>query len=223
MVVSANLAQQLPKNLRLAIKKLLHRSETFLRAAFHHVTRQRPGRSRKAQHGHVRPRLLHRAPQRLHQEASLHFRVEQVQFPDVRHGAHWLRQVRPGIAQFKGQAHRFCGNQNIRKNDDGIHAQPPEGLQRYFHGQVRRLADLQKRMFRTNFAVFQQVAPRLPHHPHRKTRHRFATRSSQEQFFPGQSGGLSGHSNYPPRITNLAKTCPPSESSLRFSSALLFN
>ena len=142
-----DLAQQLPKNLRLAIKKFLHRREAFLRPPFYHVARQRPGRSREAQHRYVRPGLLHSSPQRLHQEPSLHVRIEQVQFPDVRLGAHRLGQVRPGIAQLQGQAHRFRGDQNVRKNDDRVHPQPPEGLQRHFHGQVRRLADLQKRMF----------------------------------------------------------------------------
>src|SRR5258707_11880549 len=58
-------------------------------------------------------------------------------------------------------------------------------------------------MFRSDFAVLRQVAPRLPHHPYGQPWNRFAPCGAKKQLLAGQCWGFVRHNSCRDRITNL--------------------
>jgi len=69
-------------------------------------------------------------------------------------------------------SHGLHGKKQVRKDDGSVHAQFFYGLERDLGGQLRRAAQLQQRMARTQFAVLLHVAARLAHEPDGRARHR---------------------------------------------------
>ena len=122
-------------------------------------------------------------PDGLGKKSGLRLRIKQAQLLDVRGSTHGLRQIWPGVIQFQLHAHGFGGNQNIRKNDDGVHAEQTKRLQGNFGGQVGSLTNFQKGPIGANSTIFGEVAARLAHHPHRHARKRFSPASAQEKVF----------------------------------------
>ena len=97
-------------------------------------------------------------------------------------------QSRP-FARFEPQiATKRLGNQqNIGKQDRGIESVTPDRLQGDFGGQLRIVAQRQEiARLRPCFAVFGQIAARLPHHPDRRYRLGFTGKGTQ--YFLGHSG-----------------------------------
>jgi len=107
--------------------------------------------------------------------------------------AHGCGKMWAGIAEFEGQAHSLCGNENVGENDHRIDAKAAEGLERDFGGEIRVLADFEKRMFGTNGAVFGEVAAGLAHHPDGNTWKRFAAAGTEKEFFTAERFGKSHH------------------------------
>src|SRR5262249_34996040 len=83
--------------------------------------------------------------------------------------------------------------QDVRENDDGIHAEASKRLQGNLDCEVGRFADLEKRVLGAKLAILRQVAASLAHHPDRDARQGCTAASAKEQFFSGQNGGGGGH------------------------------
>ena len=86
--------------------------------------------------------------------------------------------------KFEWQAHRAGGDQNVRENDDRVHAQNAARLQRNFHCEFRSSADFQKVVLLADGAVFRQITPRLPHDPYRHALDRLAAAGAQKEVLP---------------------------------------
>src|SRR3984957_11888615 len=188
-----NLLQQHFKRPRLLPHQRLDSRKPLFRPPLDHVTRQRPRSPSKSQHRHRRPDFPYDSPNRLHQESRITRRVKNSQRLNVPLGPYRRWQIRPRVSQLQLHPHSFRRNQNVRKHDDRVHAQPPKRLQRNLHGQLRRLAHFQKRPLRPNLAILRQISPRLPHHPHRQTRHRLAAARAQKQLFPAHRSVRNVH------------------------------
>ncbi len=100
--------------------------------------------------------------------------------------ANRFREIGSFVFEFEWEAHGFGGDQDVREDDDRVHAKATEGLHGDFDGEVRRFANFQKRMFCADFAVFGEIAAGLAHHPDGKARHRFAVRGAKEELFAGE-------------------------------------
>ena len=100
---------------------------------------------------------------------------------DLRGGANRRSDDRARIAQFDGRAHRFGGNQNIGKYDDGIDAQATVGLQRNLRRELGRLGHFEKGVLFAQRAILGQITPGLAHHPHRHAGNGFAAAGPQEE------------------------------------------
>src|SRR5438876_4695765 len=149
--------QQVAKRFRFLIQKLLNGSKPFFRSTFHHITRERPRGTGKAQNRNFAADRLYDAADRFGQEPGFQFRVENPQFLNVCQATNRAWKVRPLIAQLEWQSHGFGRNEDIGEDDHGIDAEPSERLQGDLRGQLRGLANLQKSMLCANFAILGQV------------------------------------------------------------------
>jgi hypothetical protein len=92
--------------------------------------------------------------------------------------------------EMKGQAHHFERQQQVGKNNRGIHIQDFRGRNRDFRGKLRVFADLNERMLLANRSVFRQITPRLAHKPDGRALDRQALRSTHEERLRSRHEGL---------------------------------
>src|SRR5260370_11958520 len=116
--------EQLAECFRVMIEEALDRCESFLGLAFHHVTGKGPRSTGKTQNGNLWTDGFHDPPDGLGQETCFRLRIEDLEPDDIRLGAHRIRQVWPGIAEFQLQAHGFGGEQKVPDTDYSIHPPP---------------------------------------------------------------------------------------------------
>src|SRR6266404_4505234 len=162
----SNAMKQQVEGFGLAVEKTFDGGKTFLGFAFYHVGGESPGSTGEAQHGNVGTDGFHDPTDGFGQEAGFRFWIEDLKAVDIGFGANRIRQVGAGVTELEVQAHGFSGNQNVRENDDGIHAEPAEGLDGDFDGQLGGLANLKECVLCADFAVFGKIAASLAHHPH---------------------------------------------------------
>lgn len=122
-------------------------------------------------------------------------------------GTDGFGQIGAGVAEFELEAHGFGGDENVRKDDDGVDAEEAKRLQRDFDGEVGRLANFQKRVICADGAVFGEVAAGLPHHPDRKARKSFAAAGTEEEVLAIERHGSRGHLGPTKRIANPGDDC----------------
>jgi len=99
--------EQLVERFRLVVEETLDRGESFLGLAFHHVAGKSPRSTRETQNGNLWTDGFHDAPDSFGQEGRFRLRVEHLETGDIHLGAHWIRQVWAGVAEFQLQAHGF--------------------------------------------------------------------------------------------------------------------
>src|SRR5712692_7664823 len=68
----------------------------------------------------------------------------------------------------EAQAERLEREQDVGEQDGRVDAQPVDGLQGYLGRELRLVTQLEQRVLLAQRAVLRQVAPRLPHEPHRR-------------------------------------------------------
>src|SRR6266849_9744609 len=158
--------EECAEDLWLVVEETLDGGESFLSLAFHHITGKGPRSTGKAQDGNFGTDGFHDTADGFGKKGRFFLWVENLEAVDVQLGAHRIRQVWAGVAEFQLQSHGFSRNQNVRENDDGINAQPAKGLDGNFDGKLGRLANLKECVLGTNFAVFGEIAACLAHHPH---------------------------------------------------------
>ena len=178
-----NLLQQRPQDTRLVVHHLFRCGKAVFGPALDHVAGQRPWRAGKSQHRDLRPELAAEPPDGLGHESSILLGIENPQRLHLADFTDGMSDHRAGVGQLHFDAHGFGGNQDVRKNDDGIHAHRAKRLQGNLHGQFRRLADFEKSVFLTHGPIIRQVAPSLAHHPDGNTLDGFRTAGAKEEFF----------------------------------------
>src|SRR6266704_1280539 len=200
--------KQPAEDFRLAIEETLDGGETFVGLAFHYVTGESPRSTCKAQNGNLRTDGFHDPPDGFGQEARVFLRVKYLEPVDIRLGAHGIWQVWAGIAEFQLQAHGFSEDQDVRENDNGVHAKPPKGLDGNFDGKLGRLANLKECVLCANLAVLGEIPACLAHHPHGNAGKDLTAAGAKEQVFSVDRRSLQGH--IPPegsRIANPSRSC----------------
>ena len=172
--------EKLAKRSRLVPKQSLGGGEAVARSALYEVAGQRPGSGCEAEHGNIGAKRFAQQADGIAHETRLALGIENGKRFDLRLGANGRSDHRAGVAQFDGRAHRFRGNENIGKDDDGVDAQAPIGLQRYLGGKFRRFGHFEEAVLFAQRAILGQIASGLAHHPDRHARNRFAAAGAQE-------------------------------------------
>ena len=177
---ASDFLQKLAKRARLVPKQSLRGGEAVARSALHQVAGQRPGSAGESQHGNVGAKRFAQQANGIAHETRLALGIENGKRFHLRLAANRRSDHRACVSQFDGRAHRFRGNENIGKYDDGIDAQAPIGLQRYLGGKFRRLGHFQEAVLFAQRAILGQISPGLAHHPDRHARNGFAAAGAQE-------------------------------------------
>lgn len=137
-----DLVKKFAEDFGFAIEEIFYGGEAFFCAALDHVASEGPGGSGKAEDGDVRADVFDGAAKGFHEEAGFDFGVEDVEFFYILWGADRFREVWSLVFELKGKAHGFCGDKNVRENDDGVDAEAAERLNGDFDCQIGSFADL---------------------------------------------------------------------------------
>ena len=145
-------------------RRLVRRS-----AAGDHVGRDRPGRAAEAEQRHRRRQRRFHAPHGLIDRRQ-HLVID-VRRQPLKIGAILERVEQRSFAGGKRHrlAERMRHDQNIREQNCGIEAEPPDRLQRYLGGKFRIEHKIEEAagLFAQR-AIFRQIAPGLAHQPDRR-------------------------------------------------------
>jgi hypothetical protein len=181
------------ENFGLGVEEIFYGGEAFLGAAFDHVAGEGPGRSGETENGDIRAGIANGAAKRFHQEAGFDFGIEDAEFFYIGFGANGFGEIGALVLKFESKSHRLGGDEDVRKNDDGINAESAERLHGDFERQIRGLADFEEGMPGADFAIFGKVAASLAHHPDGQARNGFTAASAEEEFCAGWSRSLGSH------------------------------
>src|SRR5580700_6816250 len=109
------------------------------RAAFDHVTRERPWRRCETDYRNLGICCMADCPNSVAHESRFLGWIEIAEMPDGGRVAHGIREHGPGIGHVEWQPHRFCNDQNVRENNDRVHTDNSKWLQGHLRGQLGRL------------------------------------------------------------------------------------
>ena len=138
-------------------------------AAFNRIRSERERRAGEANQRHAIMQLLLHDLDGLHDMRKRLARLEELQPVDVRRRFDRPLDLRAfALHEVEGESHRFERQQQIGKQNRGIHLDAPHRLQRHFGGELRRAADLEQRVLLADGAVLRHVAAGLAHEPDRR-------------------------------------------------------
>ena len=175
--------------LRMAIGHDARRRLVGRALSSHHVVRDGPGRSAKADQRNLRIELAsHTAQCFIHRFEFAEFRSRRERFGFFRR----IQGLQPrAFADLEAHltAERVGDYKNIREDDSGVETKTSYRLQRDLGCQFRRETEIEKAArFGAHLAIFRQITAGLPHHPDR--RHRLApAREHLEEGFGGLNLG----------------------------------
>ena len=136
---------------------------------FHHVAGQRPGAAGKADQWHAAIQCLADRAHGVHHVPQLIGRIGHEQRLHIVFGTDGFLETRTfPLLEAQPQSHGIRNGQDVGKQDGGVQREALERLQRDLAGQLGRLAQRHETARAgTGGVVFGQVAPSLPHQPHR--------------------------------------------------------
>ena len=174
------LVQQLLPRIRLGVHHLLGKDIIPRTAALDHVTRQRKRSPAEPNH----PHRIAKVPSHL-----LNRRRHVLQLPGPVHaqlvnsfGAAQRRVHQRPLAghKLKIQPHRLQRQQQIGKDDRGVHAQLLRSSNRHLRSQIRTLADLHQGVMFAHLAILRHIPPSLAQEPDRRPVNRLLETSPQK-------------------------------------------
>ena len=96
------------------------------------------------------------------------------------------------LREAQSQPHRVGHREDVGKDDRGVERKAPDRLQRHLACELGRLREREEASgLEPRLVVFGEVAPRLPHDPHRRVRRRLAQQCPQEDIV--RHGGRFSH------------------------------
>src|SRR2546425_3589749 len=95
--------------------------------------------------------------------------------------AHWVVDHRTvAFGELQADAHGLDDQQNIGKENRGVHAEPFHRSDRHLGGQIRTFTESEERHLLAERTVLRHVTPGLAHQPHWRIWCGFAAAGSQE-------------------------------------------
>src|SRR2546425_1074335 len=95
--------------------------------------------------------------------------------------AHWVVDHRTvAFGELQANAHGLDDQQNIGKENRGVHAEPFHRSDRHLGGQIWTFTESEERHLLAERTVLGHVTPGLAHQPHGRVRRGFATAGLQE-------------------------------------------
>src|SRR5690606_25451375 len=106
-------------------------------------------------------------------------------------GAQGVGEVRPPVAELELHPHGLHGDQDVREDDGGIHAQALDRLHRHLGGEVGVLAQVEEGERLTDRPVLGEVAAGLAHDPDGRGVGGLSARGAKQAIIHGAVAGLS--------------------------------
>lgn len=184
-------AEQVAQKFRLGGEQLPGAGDVAAGAAFDHVAGECPGRGGEADDGNVWTGGATDGANGVRDKFGFALGIEIAQAADgggVSNGAGEHGAV---IGDVERHAHGFGDDEDVREDDDGVHAEDAEGLEGYFGGEVRGFADFEEGVAGAEGLVFGKIAPGLAHDPDGYAVNRLEAAGAEKDVFAGWAVG--GH------------------------------
>ena len=178
--MSPSLSSRRVGRLGLAHEQGLRTGEGLAAAAFDEVTKEGEGRAGEADQGHGRahaaesespPARTARSPR----DRQLGSNRSTAAASRTGFGDHRTR------IEVDLNAHALERRHDVAEEDRGVHAEPPDRLDRHLGGELGRLGQGEEVGLLADLAVLGQVATGLAHDPHRRVRRRLTPAGSEER------------------------------------------